>query len=328
VLQGCHHFYSDNRKNLWFNCKCGSALMVPAGMFSHYNPLSGLSPLARETVRTTPQLSQFPHCPKEVMDFQSVLKDGKVSPAQVAALAASFAPLPCKVLIIVRRMRANLFSPQPVAGMEEVVTLLGRERTAELVPLSALMCLQVSYEKFDTDRFWKSSLLCGAIAETLAGDHQNLTLVTPFKAFMAGALANIGKLVMAVCLPQVVETIFEEAAMVKYDTSWSKIEELLRIKPHTVLGEIGASCWGFSDDVVEAAARHHERLGEAYARHNITISEIVALANQIKHWLNLEPNKINHKFMYALATHFGFVTSKALDEYVERRMIPLIQKFK
>ena len=75
-------------------------------------------------------------------------------------------------------------------------------------------------------------------------------------AFLAGLFHDVGKLVIAVALPQEYEAILTAAAV--RDGSVLETERLLLQTDHAELSAMAVDYWGLGESIRAAAAHHHE----------------------------------------------------------------------
>jgi HD-like signal output (HDOD) protein len=159
---------------------------------------------------------------------------------------------------------------------------------------------------FSPDSFWKESFLTGDIAESLA-----LLLGSNFskdELFISASLCNLGKFVMALTLPKVVDDIQAHVDNPKTLCTWRHAERLLRAPDHSILGEIGAVMWGLPNYVMNATSQHHHlkqnRGGTKFSDNLLSMTEVVALANQLSNWILLKPSRIDQ-------THLDYLSKAA-----------------
>lgn len=99
---------------------------------------------------------------------------------------------------------------------------------------------------------WAHSVAVGSLAKTIA-DRQHLESAKD--AFTAGLLHDIGKLVLAVNMPDQYKSVSEMVA--KDAVMWTDAEEKVFGVQHAQVGAYLLGLWGLPQGVVEAVAFHH-----------------------------------------------------------------------
>jgi HD-like signal output (HDOD) protein len=158
--------------------------------------------------------------------------------------------------------------------------------------------------------------MVGRAAEFL-GQRFKLDLL-PDEVYIAGSVCNIGKVVLAMCMPEVADRYATELNDLSQLGNWTSAEARHGGFQHTVLGEIGAMFWGLPEHVTEAIAFHHRPpvMNDAIP---VTLAEVVGLANQVAHWIQLAPHQMDEKLYKAFCARFK-LNEQAAEKLVDEMM--------
>lgn len=288
--------------HLWFNCSCGSTLMIPKGKYGWYSPELFLSEDARSIFNKLGNLKDLPHIPSIVMEIQMMLQDPETTPKALAAAMRQEPILATQLLQTAENLRRarNPANP-PLRALEHAIVYVGHKVMRDLVMSSALRALPLPESGFRAQEFWDESYLTGAIAENLVARFK-LTLAVD-EIYLSGSLCNIGKLVLAFCFPPLATKIAHDTHDRKIHMTWRMAERAYQFPDHGILGEIAASFWGLPDFVMQVSRRHHDLPSTNY-RALETVS-IVAFANQLSHYVLSNPHRIEQDVMMAHAKRYG-----------------------
>jgi hypothetical protein len=120
---------------------------------------------------------------------------------------------------------------------------------------------------------------------------------------------------MALALPDLADQIVQETRNPAELKPWAEVEKSLNVvATHSLLGEIGSSIWGLPGYVSDVISRHHN-LSSSDA---ITLVDVVALANQLSHWLALEPSRVMQQELVAVSGKFGLDSDRVRSAFVEQ----------
>lgn len=318
-------FYRDtsrwrvcDQKNLWFNCACGSTLMLPHGKFSWYTPVNVMSPHAATVFNSLGDLASLPHIPAAVMEIQQMLQLNEVEISDLARKVKTDPIIAANLLSLANNMKSNRdpHDRKKIESLEHAIVFVGKKTLSELVMTISLQMFDVKCKVFSAERFWKESFLTGDIAEAIA-----TLLGTKFskdELFISASLGNLGKFVIALCLPKLVDDIQSHVDNPKTLCTWRHAERVLKAPDHCILGEIGAVMWGLPHYVMDAASQHHHlkqnRGGTKLSENLLSMTEMVALANQLSHWILLKPSRIDQTQLDYLAKAAN-LTKAQLEEF-------------
>jgi HD-like signal output (HDOD) protein len=274
--------------NLWFNCNCGSTLILPKGKYDWYSPEKALGNEALTVFNQISILKDLPHIPAQVLEIQRLVTDGTSHTKEIADAIKQDPFVAAQLLTIAQNIASNRNPGNPpMQSIEHAVVYLGLHSVGELVLTSALRQFKFPDSTFNFERFWHESHLCGAIAEFLNKNFQ--FLLNEDEVYLAASMCNLGKLVTAFSFPSLVSKIQNDVNSPTNSLSWNQAETSYNFPDHRILGEIAASVWGFPSYIAEAARRHHTEMTPSP---KIQLFELVAVANQIVHWVLLSPSRI------------------------------------
>ena len=129
-------------------------------------------------------------------------------------------------------------------------------------------------ENFSLHDFWKHSIRTAIISNQLAMYSEYRQ--EPETLFTAGLLNDVGRLILAAQMPEVLPQIEKRVE----DTGWDIIDAELDVIgiPHTDIGAALMLRWGFPDIIWVCVKNHHEY---EYSRPFFQAVQIVSLANQL-----------------------------------------------
>lgn len=284
-------------ENLWFNCSCGSTLMVPKGLFNWYSPSMNMRSQVASIFNEIGRLQALPHIPAAIMQLQTLLNDPDTKTEAIVKTIRKDPILSAEVIkvnINLRALRTSSYRPSKQdESLEYAVPYIGHKHLSNMALVAAIKSFQLNSIDFTQEYFWSHSFSIAAISELMT-DYFNLEVNRDY-AYISGALCNIGKIIAAICYPQLTDQVLSHVNHFKTQCTWQKAEDTFGLTDHTLLGEIGGSFWGFPDFVNEAIRFHHGQYHELEAARNPTLCQVVKVANQLCHWLNLEPHRFNEQ---------------------------------
>lgn len=307
-----------DRGNLWFNCTCQSTNMIVKGNFDWYSPDRFMSRDAGRLFNTLPGLKDLPHLPYSVMELQQLIRDENVNAAKLAKASRQDPIIAANILKIANNLKTG--RGMRIDSLEHAISYIGLNALSDIILTASVSSFPFKTKIFRSEDFWENSLLCGRVAEALARRYAKG--LVPDEVYIAGALCNIGKVAMAICSPNHADRIVRDLADPKNPATWGQAERRNEAHDHSVLGEIAATFWGLPDYVMDGAIGHH-RLPAGNADDQ-EMRLIVILANQLTHWLQLNPAMIDQKLMETSGSMLGLSTSD-LDKLVEELM-PLVRE--
>ena len=286
--------------HLWFNCNCGSTLLIKRGRFPWYSPGMSLGPDALSVFNRLGGLKGLPHIPSIAMQLLQLLqKTPQVEPSEIVRALRQEPVLSLRVLNMAETIRnARSTGTAQFKSLEHAIVYLGFGALMELVVTASLHSIPTAESAFNPDDFWRESFLTGAMAEVLM--HRFSPQLDKEELFLAGSLCNVGKLVEALCFPALITKIYADVAEdSKVLSTWCQAELSYGFPDHCILGEIAGSLWGFPLEVVLAIRGHHTIRAGVIAP--LSITEVVAVANQMVHWVLLRPHRMEYDLLKVFA---------------------------
>lgn len=284
--------------HLWFNCSCFSTGLILKGKFPWYDPTARISIAGESILNKIPSIRAIPRIPHFVMELQQLLENENATTNQMAGIVRHDSMLATSILKLANQMRPR--GSEAIRSISHAIAFAGIKSLKDMVTVAAVNRFQLHTKDFNSDRFWDESFLVGRIAEFLL--HRLQLPFSADQAFLAGSCCNVGKVVLAICLPDTADKFHREMQDISILGSWTDAERRHQGFQHTILGEIGAAFWGFPDEYLDSICRHHE--APAAPDSSPALWELVGFANQLAHWVNLEPNQMDQKLLNAQLQRF------------------------
>jgi HD-like signal output (HDOD) protein len=314
-LKGTSKFRVCPKGFLWFECSCGSGLVLKKGEYEWYSPTLHMSEAAATIFKNVQEIRNIPLVPTAIMALQTVISDEKSSSADIKKALKQTPNIAMGVLRIANNLRAS--SVSEFTNLEHAISFVGRRTLNDLILTETLQEFDFKTNFFGKDAYWQESILTGKICEYIA-EHYAKHL-SKDEAYIAGCLCNIGKVVSAICFPNVTDDVARQTVNPRRPRTWSQGEDNIRAYSHVTLGEIAASLWGFPEYVVHAISYHHslpekvtdlpvdvlDFMDDEAAQKQVTLQQIVAFGNQLTHWILLQPTRMDEPLLHAYAKRFG-----------------------
>ncbi len=331
-LKGTSRFRVCSKGNLWFECSCGSGMILRKGEFEWYSPTLTMSDTAATIFKDVQEIKNIPLVPTAVMELQTVIADENSSSKTIEEALRHAPNIALGVLRTANNLRAS--SSLEFNSISHAISYIGRQTVNDIVLSETLQDFDFKCHHFSKDSYWQEAILTGKIAEYLA--HRYAPDISKDEAYIAGSLVNIGKIVSAICFPQITDDVAKAVANPRRPKSWTYAEDQLRVYSHTVLGEIAAALWGFPEYVVHALSYHHSLPKDVpdlvqddcdfldddtstNEKSGPTLQQIVAIANQYAHWVLLQPSRMDEILFDHYARIMG-LDEKAKDLLGEELM--------
>ncbi|MBZ5636702.1 MAG: HDOD domain-containing protein [Acidobacteriia bacterium] len=201
------------------------------------------------------------HC--EVRELAVLIERDPLLSAQILAIANSAAFGRTHQISSIQHAIAmiGLGAVRKFALARSISNLFGKRKTAP---------------SFSITRFNLHSVAAGMFVEILA---EYVTLENSEDAFLAGLFHDVGKLVIAVALPEEYEEILETAALTCEPIL--EIERRLLQTDHAELSALAVDYWGLGDPIRTAAAYHHEPDKSPAASGKISLAMAVAKVDAV-----------------------------------------------
>ena len=255
-------------------------------------------------------LKELPHVPSYVMKIEKVIEDENATSSDLAKVIKQAPIFAAKILNSVNSS-AHAKS-QKIESLEHAISYIGRDYIKDYILIAVLNTFKFETKKFDPKVFWEQSFLTGVLTEFI-GEKVN-TKEEKGKLYVSGALANIGKIVQAMIAPAETDKLYDMINEPDSLATWEKGERLLAIPKHTLLGEIGSVFWGVPDYILKGIMHHHITPENIKNHDDLTL--MVSLANQLSHWLLMQPHMSDEAQVEALLSHFN-LQKKDGEEIVE-----------
>jgi HD-like signal output (HDOD) protein len=288
-LRNSHRWRIAHDATLYFNCRCGSTLVLPQGTYPWYHPESDLSAEAK-TLFTTLERTDIPKISAVVMQFEEMLTHEESREFDLAATARKDPMFATRILGLAN---ARSRGTQEIVSLELAISSLGRDILHSLTLPSALATFRIRTKKLNEFLLWREGILAGIIAEQI-GMRVPVDGSGGDELFLVGSLSCLtGRLLGALVRPDEADLVFstmlnqiEQCCEVDLD----KLEADLGVIPHATLGEIGASIWGFPRVTVEPIGKHHGNVAAmGLFLKNVELCQLASVANsmaQILCWKN------------------------------------------
>lgn len=224
------------------------------------------------------KVTDVPTLPASVLHVMQMIEDPLCSAADLARVIQNDPGMATKVLKL-----AN--SPfygfrQKITSIPQAVTLLGFATLKNALLSAAVFDMfRISGTGFDMPALWKHSVATATAAKLFA---KRVRYPNSEKAFTAGLLHDVGKVMIARYLPSslltIVQTVHDKNVSI-YDAEQHTIG-----LAHPSFGAWVISRWGLPTQLVEAVEYHHHPTRAKYA---FDLAGIVYLANILTHRANI-----------------------------------------
>lgn len=314
------HFYEfgsdwslEQNHDLAFHCVCGQRLILKRGDSLVYAP--GVFSSAGSTVFNAITQDKMPKFSRAVVEIADLLRSADPDIGRASNLLRGEPVLAANVLDYanVRKMASG----GKVTGIEHAISYMGPSSAAHLLTMGSLNLLTLETKIYKKTAYWHDAVRTALIAEQLNKEFGELQQGDV--AYLAGALCNVGKLALALVIPAEVDKIYYEINQLKHLGTWCQGERKLNLPSHEVAGDIAASLWEFKQTIPFSVFYHHtkERIKKSGSRMNVT--EIAALANQVAHWENNEPHRVDAEIMqHILGAHA--ISQADFDAFVTKNI--------
>jgi putative nucleotidyltransferase with HDIG domain len=208
----------------------------------------------RDLTADIDQISEIVAFPTVIAEIQAEILKDNVASARIAQLVKLDATLTAQVLRAVNSPYYGL--RWQVVAVTQAIALLGVEEVGRLVLLFHMrqqMFKLDNHQAHFLDNLWKHSLSTGLIAQTLAAKYQ---LVLAGKAFTAGLMHDIGKIVLAQYYP----IHLEEILQMTHDLEMKDVDSELQLVgiTHAEIGAKLCTNWQIPPELIDLIRNHHE----------------------------------------------------------------------
>jgi HD-like signal output (HDOD) protein len=287
--------------NLWFNCGCGAPLAISPTQVSWYTVDRFLSDKARKVMRELGEGKKVPYLAAATFKVQELLSNPESAPSDIARAIRQDPVLAGQVLAQANGMKIS--TGETITGIEHAVVYIGRRTLSELVLLASLRMMKFGTARYSSTEFWEEALLTANISEYLA--RRFGAEVNKDEAYLAGALANIGKVIAAVLVPESVDRVCTLLQEQQEPLTWFAAERKLGVVDHLVFGEIAFAMWGLPPQLLAVPVKHHELPAIGVSYKGLSVIECAALANQLMLNALGKTKRVDAKIMDPLMVRTG-----------------------
>jgi len=319
-LKGTSRFRVCSKESLWFECSCGTGLILTKGNYEWYSATLSMSEAAATVFKNVKEISKIPMIPTAVILLQTLISDQNSHSQQIREALRQAPSLALSVIRAANRLK-KAASPE-IRELDHAISYVGRQTLSDLILTETLQDFDFKTAEFRKDIFWEEAIMTGRIAEYLV--HHYAPHLSKDEAYIAGSLCNVGKLVAAICFPESTDNLARLITNPRRPLTWIEAEDQLRTISHVILGEVAAALWGFPEYVIHSIAGHH--LEPHKVRHftdedivfledddeatdtsepPVSIQQVVALANQFSHLALYQESRIQMNLLEKYAETLG-----------------------
>ena len=221
------------------------------------------------------KVNDLPTLPASVLRVMQLIEDPLCSTAELAAVISGDPAMAVRILKLANSSYYGF--RQKIGSIPQAITLLGFATLKNaLLSVAVFDLFRLSATTgFDMNALWSHSVATAASAKLIA---KRVRFPNSEKAFTAGLLHDVGKIIIARYLPASLATIMqlsEREHVALYDAEHKTLG-----LPHPAFGAWVLSRWGLPTPLVEAVEFHHHPTRAQYA---FDLAGIVYLANIIAH---------------------------------------------
>ena len=313
LLDGTSCFKICDDQNLWFECSCNSAIMIPEGEYNWYDQEFFMGNQSKSVFKKIEDLKDLPRVSSDIMRIQKLMENENCDATALEKEIKSVPPIALNLIDIANKMSVG----SEITSLKHAIGYIGNTRLKQIIYFAGIKSYKFKTESFDQNSFWRQCSLAGLTAEYLAKKFNPSDKVMPEQAYFSASMANIGKVVAAILFPETTDKISQALSKPGCNQSWSAIESGLDAPDHAILGEIAGTIWGLPSYAMRTI-RFHNSTPQEY-RHEVknggflfdeepepedtqqayTLHEIVCLGIQYSHWINSEPHRINNRVFEA-----------------------------
>jgi HD-like signal output (HDOD) protein len=202
------------------------------------------------------RINKLPTLPTSYQRLVEVLRSPSSSIDDVAAVISTDPAMTARLLKLVNSAYFGL--QKPVADVARAGALLGIDRIMALVLGQGIFsdCEAPKVEGFSMEALWQHSVATATAAHRIA-TAEKMDRDQVAAAFLAGMLHDIGRLVLAMGLPEQYTKVLKQAAAGR-PGELQQIEMLELRASHTDVGAYLVGLWGLPNTIAEAIAYHED----------------------------------------------------------------------
>jgi putative nucleotidyltransferase with HDIG domain len=224
------------------------------------------------------QVSTLPSAPKAFQEVLACLQDPAASMRDVAGIIGRDVAMTANIMKMVNS--AFFGVRQPITTTDRAVAYLGLDTLGALVLGHGVFKsgLPTGIAGFSLEGLWAHSLHTAMAARTIAL-HEKFSSAEAEKAFLAGVLHDVGKIVFAT------RTIRTSDIVASVEDDASRMQA-----HHAEVGAYLLGLWGFPNSIVEAVAYHHAP--SLAADEKLSLAGLVHIADYLVHRASRTPAAI------------------------------------
>ena len=219
----------------------------------------------------------LPAAPKRYQQLLACLRDPEAAINDIVQVLRHDIAMTAKLMKLANSGFFGL--REPVQTIERAVSFIGMEAISALVLGQELFDTQkstVTLAGFNLERLGQHSLQTAAWARAIAL-HESFSSAEAERAFLAGILHDVGRLVFATRTPPGRPGLQEK---------WAEDTRREMESHHPAVGAYLLGLWGFQEPIVEALAWHHTP--SALGEHSLGLCGVVHIADQLSHGHDIE----------------------------------------
>jgi putative nucleotidyltransferase with HDIG domain len=197
------------------------------------------------------RLGDLPALPAVAADLVSSMDDDELDLGELVSKIECDQALATKTVRVANSPFFGMMGK--VSSVHQAATVIGLRTIRSLALASAMSGLrpQTTRPGIDLHEYWlhafQTALAAREIARAVRFGHD--------QAFLAGLIHDLGKLVMAVLYPELIEKLC--ALRTDMQMSWSAAEQALDLPSHGAVGAALAKHWHFPESLSQAIGNHH-----------------------------------------------------------------------
>lgn len=239
-------------------------------------------------------VQQLPALPRIYQQLMHALAEDRTEVRDVAALLQQDMAICAKLLQIVNS--AFFRVARRITNIEDAVRYLGFTTVRSLALTIEVFQSSAQTADFSLDALQQHSLRVASLARDLIADPRDAD-----DAFMTGMLHDIGKLVLALRMPEPWRQALALARQ-RQVPLWRMEQEVIGIS-HGDVGAYLLNLWGLPYSIIEAVAYHH--LPQTVPPHTFDVLAAVHVANSLIHELSpvtddFIPDPLDHDYLATL----------------------------
>ena len=231
-----------------------------------------MSMTPREIVADIQQLVSLPDV---CFRINELVEDPFVSVAEISELISQDPGLSAQLLKIANSPYYGF--PSRIETVSRALMVVGTKEVRDMVLATTIVNSFASYQSsaFDMEQFWHHSFMTGLAARHLSA-HAKTPILHRDRLFIGGLLHNIGQLVMAMRIEEMVRNV--PAKVANGSDEILDVEKLVVDVDHAEVGAELMRGWSLPDSLAEIAQFHHHPTQSENNKLDVAIVHIAASA--------------------------------------------------